>query len=155
MLTVIGVEWLASKAGRPWPVVEKDFSHRAVVDKLGVRPGDAVAFEGPADASLRAQVLERAGRNQAQADEPPDVVLVWADASTDAVDTLARWKTRIQPAGGIWLLTPKRSHAGYVDQRDLILAGQQAGVVDNKTCSVSDTTSGIRFVIRRTDRPKP
>jgi hypothetical protein len=39
-----------------------------------------------------------------------------------------------------------------VDLRELIGAGPAAGLVDNKSCSVSDTTSGMRFVIRLADR---
>ena len=50
------------------------------------------------------------------------------------------------------MLTPKRGQVGYIDQRELILAGPAARVVDNKTCSVSETLSGIRFVIRKKDR---
>ena len=125
-----------------------------MVDKLGIKPGYAVALIGLADGELRQRVLERTGRAPAAADEAPDVVLVWADAATDAVATLEDWKARIEPSGGIWLLTPKRSQPGYVDQIDLIEAGKLAGVVDNKICSVSDTTSGIRFVIRKADRPR-
>jgi DUF3052 family protein len=136
------------------PSTEKDYSHRSVLDKLGVRPGDAVALVGPAEAGLRAQVLDRVGRDLAAEDEPADVVLVWADATTDAVETLSAWKQRIEPSGGIWLLTPKRSQPGYVDQTELIEAGKLAGVVDNKICSVSDTTSAMRFVIRKADRPR-
>lgn len=135
-------------------MAEKDYSHRDVVDKLGVKPGHVVAVVGPAEPELRQKVLERTGRAAAVDDEPADVVLVWADASTDAIKTLQDWKTKIDPSGGIWLLTPKRSQPGYVDQNDLIEAGKQAGVVDNKTCSVSDTTSAIRFVIRKADRPR-
>jgi hypothetical protein len=123
-----------------------------VVDKLGIRGGDAVAFVGPADDELKRRVLARTDRPPVGSDEPADVVLIWADASTDATAALGQWKARIQSAGGIWLLTPKRSQAGYVDQRDLIGAGLAAGLVDNKSCSVSDTTSGLRFVIRKTDR---
>ena len=135
-------------------MAEKDYSHRDVVDKLGVRPGDAVALVGVPDSELRQKVLQRTGRGPAAPGEPADVVLVWADAATDAVATLKDWKTKIEPSGGIWLLTPKRTQPGYVDQNDLIQAGKQAGVVDNKICSVSGTTSGIRFVIRKADRPR-
>jgi Protein of unknown function (DUF3052) len=137
------------------PQAERDYSHRDVVDKLGIRPGDALAFDRAplaVDADLRARALARAGRDEAAADEPVDVVLIGADASTNVEEVLERWRTRIDPAGGIWLLTPKRGQPGYVDQRELILAGPAAGVVDNKTCSVSDTVSGIRFVIRKKDR---
>jgi hypothetical protein len=138
------------------PQAERDYSHRDVVDKLGIKPGYAVAFvadSGAVDPALRERALARAGRAAAAADEPPDVVLAWIDADTDAVGLLRDWRARIDPAGGIWLLTPKRGQPGYVDQRELIAAGSAAGVVDNKSCSVSDATSGVRFVIRRADRP--
>jgi hypothetical protein len=134
---------------------ERDYSHRDVVDKLGIKPGFALAFDASpvaVDAGLRARALERSGRAAAADDEPVDVVLVGADASTDVESVLKQWRPRIDQAGGIWLLTPKRGQPGYVDQRDLILIGPAAGVVDNKTCSVSDTLSGIRFVIRKVDR---
>ena len=134
---------------------ERDYSHRTDVDKLGIKPGCAVAFDAaplPIDADLRSRALGRTGREEAADDEPADVVLVGADASTDVVPVLAHWRQRIDRAGGIWLLTPKRGQPGYVDQRDLILAGPSAGLVDNKICSVSDTVSAMRFVIRKADR---
>jgi Protein of unknown function (DUF3052) len=136
-------------------MAEKDYSHRDVVDKLGIKPGFAIVFEAapsPIPDDLAARVLARAGRDAAAADEPVDVVLVGADASTDVEEVLKRWRQRLDQAGGIWLLTPKRGRPGYIDQTELILTGPAAGVVDNKTCSVSDTLSGIRFVIRKVDR---
>ena len=136
-------------------MAERDYSHRDVVDKLGIKPGFAVAFDAapvPVDPDLRTRALARAGRAEAAADERVDVVLIGADASTAVEPILARWRARIDPAGGIWLLTPKRGSAGYVDQTELILAGPAAGVVDNKICSVSDTVSAMRFVIRKVDR---
>ena len=128
-----------------------------MVDKLGIKPGFAVAFEAAplsVDVELRARALERAGRAEAAADEEVDVVLVGADASTDVVETLRRWRARLDPAGGIWLLTPKRGQTGYIDQRELIEQGPHAGLVDNKICSINATTSAMRFVIRRVDRKR-
>ena len=135
-------------------MAEKDYSHRDVVDKLGIRPGDAVALVGDGSPELHERVLARTGRPPAEPREPADVVLAWVDATTDAAELLRAWKSRIEPSGGIWLLTPKRNQTGYIDQRELIAAGLAAGVVDNKSCSVSDTHSGLRFVIRRADRPQ-
>ncbi len=140
---------------RPRPP-ERDYGHRDVVDKLGVKPGHAVAFDesgAPLDPALRQRVLARAGRPIADAAEPADVVLIAANADTDARAVLAAWKPRLVPDGGIWLLTPKRTQPGYVDQRLLIEAGLDVGLVDNKSISVSDSTSGMRWVIRRRDRP--
>jgi hypothetical protein len=136
-------------------VAERDYSHRDVVDKLGIKAGHAVAFEAspvPIPDDLRARVLARLGRPSARANEPVDVVLVGADASTDFEAALKRWRQRLDQAGGIWLLTPKRGQPGYVDQTELIRIGPAARVVDNKICSVSDTLSAMRFVIRKADR---
>jgi len=134
---------------------ERDYRHRDVVDKLGIKAGQAIAFDQAPlaiDADLRQRALARTCRPPAADDELADVVLVGADASTPIETVLSRWRTRIEQNGGIWLLTPKCGQPGYIDQRELILAGPAAGLVDNKTCSVSETISGIRFVIRKVDR---
>jgi hypothetical protein len=134
---------------------ERNYSHRAVVDKLGIKPGHALAFQSaPRDIppDLEAEALERAGREPAATDESADVVLIGADETTDVHAVLSFWRTRMDPAGGIWLLTPKRGQPGYLDQRELIQAGPAAGLVDNKICSVDDHTSALRFVIRKIDR---
>jgi hypothetical protein len=134
---------------------ERDYSHRDVVDKLGIKPGHALALAGDAgylEAELLARILDRLGRPLAETGEPLDIALVELNDQTDPVATLAFWRQRLRPNGGIWLLTRKRGRPGYVDQTVLIYAGPAAGVVDNKICSVSDTISAMRFVIRRSDR---
>ena len=136
-------------------MAERDYGHRDVVDKLSIKTGHVVVFAceaGEIDAALRQRILGRAGRAAAAEDEAVDVVLASVDDTTDFVEVLRRWRTRLKPAGGIWLLTTKRGQPGYVDQRELIAAGLQAGVVDNKVCSLSPTMSAIRFVIRKKDR---
>lgn len=134
---------------------ENKYQHRSVLDKLGVQPGDAVAFEGRVgeiDPDLPQRILQRTGRSPATEDEAIDLVLAVVDETTDAVEVLKQWRQHMRPSGGIWLLTAKRGQPGYVDQRALIAAGEQAGVVDNKVCSVSSTVSAMRFVIRKKDR---
>jgi hypothetical protein len=136
-------------------MAEKDFRHRDVLDKLGIKPGFALAFSAEPrglDQALTQRALERVGREPGALDEPLDVVLLGLDDSSDVVDILSRWRPRLDPAGGIWLLTPKRGQPGYVNQTDLILAGPAARLVDNKICSISDTESAMRFVIRKVDR---
>jgi hypothetical protein len=129
---------------------------RETVEKLGIKPGMCVTFvEEPAqiDPSLRERILLRAEQPASTGDKPVDVVLVSIDQTTDAVEVLKRWRSHLKPTGAIWLLTPKRDQPGYVNQQELIAAGSQAGVVDNKVCSISPTTSAMRFVIRKRDRP--
>jgi hypothetical protein len=137
---------------------EKDYSQRDVLDKLGLKLGQMGALvsqtEAPFDEALHQKILTRLTLPQIDDTHIKlNVVLVRIDANSDAVAILREWRPRLEAAGSIWLLSPKRGQSGYVDQRDLIIAGQQAGVVDNKVCSVSDTTSAMRFVIRKADRP--
>ena len=134
---------------------EKKYQDRSVLDKLGIQTGYAVAFVSDAqeiDPDLLQSILERTGRPLATEDEALDIVLVMMDETTDAVELLRKWRQHLKPTGGIWLLTSKRGQPGYVDQRELISVGKQAGVVDNKICSVSSTVSAMRFVIRKKDR---
>ena len=126
-----------------------------MLDKLGIKSGHVVACDEeawPLDDELRQKLLARAGHLSATSEGLINVVLATADETTDAAVMLAKWKTRLHPAGGIWLLTPKRGRPGYVNQNDLIPAGQITGLVDNKVCSVSETVSAMRFVIRKEHR---
>lgn len=134
---------------------DKTYQNRDILDKLGIQPGHAVAFANAIekiDQDLFRRIVERAGRSPALEDEAPDIVLAVVDETTDAVALLKQWRQRLKQNGGIWLLTAKRGQPGYIDQQELIVAGQQAEVVDNKICSVSSTVSAMRFVIRKKDR---
>ena len=86
-----------------------------------------------------------------------DVVLYWPKTAAEITPTLAELRQGLVQNGGIWVLTAKRdqtsaSGMGYLNQTDLIPLGLAAGLVDNKSCSVSDSESGMRFVIRKQDR---
>ena len=134
---------------------DRDYSHRDVVDKLGIKPGHLVAFDetaGPLDAALCARVLTQTGRDPAEDGAEVDVALVMVTAATDHRAVLAQWRPRLTSVGGIWLLSPKRGQPGYLDQRLLIEAAYGTDLVDNKVCSVSETISAIRFVIRKQAR---
>jgi len=128
---------------------------RDLLDILGIKPGHAVAFAAQSlalDPQLCQRIGERTGRPSARAEEAVDVVLATIDETDDPVLVLHTWRPRLAPNGGIWLLTARRGMARYVNQRVLIAAGQQAGVVDNKVCAVSPTMSAMRFVLRKRDR---
>jgi hypothetical protein len=135
----------------------RDYSHRDVLDKLGIKPGLRLAIDeqaGPLDPSLWQRIESRVGRLHPPPDEDVDLVLLTADAETDVLAGLRAWRDRLAPTGGIWVLTPKRGRPGYRAQDGLIPEGLAAGLVDNKICSVSETTSAMRFVIRRSERPR-
>lgn len=132
------------------------YAAKDVVDKLGVKPGDAVLLDGvKRDAELARRIRAKAGRPAARAGEPVDVVVYWPSTASEITARLRSLKTRLVPAGGIWVISAKRDRerAGrpYLGN-DLIALGLAAGLVDNKICSISETDTAMRFVIRRADR---
>jgi hypothetical protein len=131
-----------------------DYSHRSLLDKLGVKAGQAVAVDdiaGLLDAAVEGDIRERVPREPDDA-EPLDLAILAVDAGTDIASLLRRYRARLRPDGGIWLVTPKRGRPGYIRGEDLIPIGLAERLVDNKVCSVSGELSGMKFVIRKRDR---
>ena len=132
------------------------YAAKDVVDKLGITPGGVVLTAGTKrDADLVARARKKAGRPFARAGEKADVVLYWPGTAAEITRELTALRTRIAEAGGIWVLSAKRGseRAGrpYLGS-DVIALGLAAGLVDNKICSISDTDTAMRFVIRRSER---
>jgi hypothetical protein len=131
----------------------RDYSHRDVLDKLGVREGQAVRLVGEGDQALLARVWERVRREPAKADQPSDLILYWPATHEEIGDVLVELRQHLQPAGGLWVIMPKRGNPGYLDLAAIIPVGKAAGLVDNKSISLSDRESAMRFVIPRARRP--
>ena len=131
------------------------YAAKDVIDKLGVRPGDAVLCVGTRDADLVRRARAKAGRPAARAAERADVVLYWPASAERITADLRALRKRMTEAGGLWVISAKRGTERrgrpYLGS-DLIALGLAAGLVDNKVCSVSDTDTAMRFVVRRRDR---
>jgi hypothetical protein len=134
------------------------YAAKDVLDKLGVKPGDAVLIAGTPDADLVARARKKAGRPSARAGELADVVLYWPRSASDLTAKLKALRKRIVESGGIWVISAKRGQERtgrpYL-ANDVITLGLAAGLVDNKICSVSERETAMRFVVRRSDRAKP
>jgi hypothetical protein len=132
------------------------YAAKDVLDKLGVTPGSAVLAAGTTrDRDLIARARRKAGRAPARAAERADVVLYWPKSSGEVTRDLVALCGRITLSAGIWVISAKRGHERpgrpYLGS-DVIPLGLAAGLVDNKICSVSETDTAMRFVIRRSDR---
>ena len=123
--------------------------------KLGIKPGQRVALLlAPRDLVLDLPPdvrLHRTLRGQAAY----DVVLLFTARAADLTRRFEGTAQRLKPAGMLWVAWPKKA-SGL--QRDLGEAGVRAhglacGLVDTKICAISETWSGLRFVVRRRDRP--
>jgi hypothetical protein len=47
------------------------------------------------------------------------------------------------------MITRKRGHELYLNQIALVPHARRVGLIDNKTCSIDEERSGIRFVVPR------
>jgi hypothetical protein len=132
---------------------ETDYSHRSAVEKLGVRPGDRVEIVGDVGPGLRRDVKEVTGRGLVRSGDL-DGAIVLVESIDEAEEVLDRYRPRLRDTGYLWLITRKRGHDSYVNQMLLVPGAKGRGLIDNKTCSVDDDRSGIRFVVPRALRKK-
>jgi Protein of unknown function (DUF3052) len=127
---------------------ERDYSHRSVVQKLGVKPEERVEIAGDVGPSLRRDVTEKLGRGLVRSGEL-DGAIVLVKSVEQAKETLVRYRHRLRDSGYLWILTRKRGHEHYLNQMTLVPHAKRIGLIDNKTCSIDEERSGIRFVVPR------
>jgi hypothetical protein len=127
---------------------ERDYSHRTTVQKLGVRPSERVEIAGDVGAGLRRDVKEALGRGLVRSGKL-DGAIVLVESVNEAAEALVRYRARLRDTGYLWMITRKRGHEGYLDQMTLVPHARRVGLIDNKTCSIDEERSGIRFVVPR------
>jgi hypothetical protein len=125
-----------------------DYQHRTTVEKLGVKPGQRVEVAGELGIDLRRELREALGRGFVRSSEL-DAAIVLVESVEEAEQAMAIYRPRLRQAGCLWLVTWKRGHDAYVNQMRLVAPARRLGLIDNKTCSIDDERSGIRFVIPR------
>lgn len=132
------------KAKRP-RAPERDYSHRSLLDKLGVRPGQRVTVLGVEGAEFLADLASRVPEYSRGAPiSNADLVFFSAEAKSD-LSRLKSLEAAIRKNGAIWVVYPKGQ--SHIREIDVMLAGKAAGFVDNKVCRFSDTHTALRFVI--------
>jgi hypothetical protein len=132
---------------------ERDYSHRTPVQKLAVKPDERLEVNGDIGSSLRRELREVLGRGFIKSGEL-DGAIALVESIEEAKELLHRYRPRLRDTGYIWLVTWKRGHEAYVDQMKLVPCGKELRLIDNKTCSIDDQRSGIRFVVPRALRGK-
>ena len=130
---------------------EVDYSHRTAVQKLGVKPDQRVEVAGDVGPGLRRDVKDALGRGLVKSGEL-DGAIVSVDSLDDAERVLDAYRPRLRDTGYLWVVTRKRGHESYINQMLLVPPAKERGLIDNKTCSIDDERSGIRFVVPRSLR---
>jgi hypothetical protein len=130
---------------------ERNYLHRSLIDKLGIKPEHRVCLRGISDARfvklVEAHVetpATRAARGRY------DIIVYEVNAQRD-LDAIAALGAHLVPNGGLWILHPKGKGASPHDSQ-VRAAGIAAGLVDNKICGYNETHTATRYVIPRARR---
>jgi hypothetical protein len=131
-----------------------------VAESMGLKPSMIVmevGYDDDVDAGLRDLIEERTGEEllDPDSDEVVDVVLLWyREDDGDLTDTLVDAIGPLADDGVIWLLTPKRGRAGYVEPSDISEAASVAGLSQTSIRTVSTEWAGTRLVGRKSGGSK-
>jgi len=129
-----------------------------LLDKLGIRPGMRVAIVGdldpdPETAAFRRELADRTSDITDGSPKPDtDIVLLAADTTSD-LTALTSLRGRIRPAGAIWVVW-RKGRTRTLRDVEVIAAGKEHGLVDNKVVSFSAERTAFRLVIPVALRPR-
>jgi len=91
----------------------------------------------------------------ARARPPHAAVHVFATRRADLAKRLKALRTQLDPAGFVWVSWPKKASKVPTDVTEDTIreVALPLGFVDVKVCAVSEVWSGLKLVIRRSERP--
>ena len=126
-------------AGRPAFV-----STRSRLEKLGAKPGLAVAILNLGDVAFRDE-LDAAGVAVSKATSEFDLLFYGADSEGELA-LIGDLAPRLAARGAIWVISLKGKLARIRDVQ-VLAAARACGLVDNKVCAFSETRTAL--VVRR------
>jgi hypothetical protein len=128
--------------------VYRDYSATPLPRKLGIVDGSRMALVHPPEGFARLLGVTPRLRGEF------DVAVLFATKRGALVRGFPPLVRRLAPAGGLWVAWPKKASGRETDlDFDAVQkVGLDAGLVDNKSCSIDETWQALRFVIRLRDR---
>jgi hypothetical protein len=129
--------------------VSRDYSATPLPKKLGITDSSRVALVGAPKGFGATVGVERNARGAA------DVIVFFTSKRAELARRFGPLADRLESAGGLWVAWPKKSAKVLTDLsfEEVQRIGLEAGLVDNKSCTIDETWQALRFVIRREDRP--
>ena len=121
--------------------------------KLGLKPGLRVCLlDVPGD--VKAELRQALADCRTVKSGPLDYAHLFVKKQSDLKSKFSCLAQELAPAGMLWVSWPKKSSgvSSDLDENIVRKIGLDAGLVDVKVCAVSETWSGLKFVIRLKDR---
>jgi len=135
----------------------KDYSGTPLPKKLGIRERSRVLLVNAPDGFDRSlRPMPEGATFLTKVANPLDIAVLFAIERTELVRWFDRIAEALDTAGRLWVAWPKKASKVPTDI-DFAFAqgiGLDAGLVDNKSASITDVYQGLQFVCRLEDRPK-
>ena len=134
------------------------YSGTPLAKKLGIKECSAVALiDAPQHFAATLEPLPAGVHFETLDTGNLDVILFFSVSAGELSQRWGELMRALQPAGGLWIAWPKKASKVPTDitEDTLRTIGLPTGMVDNKVCAVDETWSGLRFVYRRENRPRP
>ncbi len=132
------------------------YSGTPLVKKLGIKPPMTVfTVDAPPDYASWLADLPAGVSLSPKRKDPVSAAHVFATRKSELKKHLAALRKALEPAGFVWVSWPKKTAKVPTDItedtiRELALP---IGFVDVKVCAVTDVWSGLKLVIRKSERP--
>ncbi len=127
------------------------YSGTPLPDKLGLKPGQRVAFvNAPAGFSELLGELPAGVKVHQALRGPLDLVVCFVTARRIFEQRLPALRRALTSDGMLWIAWPKKASGVTTDMtEDIVRAvALPTGLVDTKVCAIDETWSGLRLVIR-------
>ena len=134
-----------------------DHSATPLSTKLGIEPGAEVALIGSPEGVRGAlEPLADGVRIHSRPRGELDVIVFFTSQRSELLRRFPTLVATLTSAGGLWVAWPKKASAIASDLSfDVVQrVGLDAGLVDNKSCSIDPDWQALRFVYRLKDRPR-
>jgi len=134
----------------------KDYSGTPLSKKLGIRQEARVLLhDAPQGFRAALDPLPAGVSFTTRAAKRLDVIVVFATSQHELGRRFATLLPSLDHAGRLWIAWPKKASKVPTDITfgSAQSMGLQAGLVDNKSASITEVFQGLQFVYRLKDRP--
>jgi len=138
-------------------MVDTGYSGTPLAKKLGLKsPLKLLTINAPKEYKTWLGDLPEGVKLVTKAKKPIEAVHVFANESVFLDATLSKLRNKLKQDGFVWVSWPKKSSKVLTDItedtiREIALP---LGFVDIKVCAVSEVWSGLKLVIRKSERKK-
>ena len=134
------------------------YSGTPLAKKLGIKPGTKLVAVGDVPSEYRALLapLPEGVTIVGKGKPPLGAVHVFVTKRADLARHLEHLRTSLVPDGYVWISWPTRASKVPTNITEDVIreVALPMGFVDIKVCAVSEVWSGLKLVIRVSERPK-